>query len=115
MLRDTETLWLLVAIWFLDLLLGPVSPSSCWHSVTVGGTRSAQGLADSGAALEPWLMRGGQLGLQCQSRQGPLQGSCAAQAQGHFQRAGRDTGYQLSEILVTGSQENPTVPALCGA
>lgn len=47
----------------------------------------------------------------CPSKQG-LEGSCAVQVQGHFQRAGRDTGYQLCEILVRENQENPTVPAV---
>lgn len=82
-----------------------------WDLFCSGPLAPAAPLADSGAALEPWLMRGGQLELQCQSRQGSSEGSFAAQAQGYFQRAGRDTGYQLSEILVRESQENPTVPA----
>lgn len=85
----------------------PLAFCDCrWDLLCSGALAPAAPLADRGAALADELM-----GLQCQSRQGPSEGSCAAQAQGCFQRAGRDTGYQLSEILVRESQGNPTVPA----
>lgn len=88
----------------------PLAFCDCrWDLFCSGILALAASLADRGAALAD---KGGQpKGLQCQSRQGPLEGSCAAQAQGHFQTAGSGPGYQLSEILVRECQENSTVPA----
>lgn len=87
-----------------------VAFSDCrWDLFCSWALAPAVPLAESRAAA--LAGEGGQPLLQGQSRQGPTGGSCAAWAQGCFERAGRDTGYQLSEIAVRESQENPTVPA----
>lgn len=116
MLQDAETLWFLVAIRFFGFAPGDSATkqlmafSDCRWDLFCSWALALSPFCKE-SRLAALAGEEGQLLLQWQGRQGPSEGSCAAQAQGCFERAGRDIGYRLSEIAVSESQENPAVLA----
>lgn len=81
MLKDTEALWAPGCHLVFGFAPGASATKqplafcdSPWDLFCSGAWTPTAPLAGSGAALEPWLIRGGQLGLQGQSRSGSLRG-----------------------------------------
>lgn len=86
-----------------------------WDLFCSGPLAPAAPLADSGAALEPWLMRGGQLELQCQSRQVPQRALLLPRHRDTFKELAGTLATSFLKYLSGRARKIPLCLLLCGA